>query len=185
MPVLISLLRGVNVGGHHKIKMEALRSLYESLKFEDVRTHVQSGNVIFRAKEKNTSLLAKKIQDAVERTFGFRPEVILRTPDDVRKALAASPFESRLELEPGKILITFLAADPGAGAGAKLRELKGYPEELHLKGRELFIYFPDGAGKSKLPWSKIGKLLKTEGTARNLNSVRKLLEIAEEIEARG
>ena len=181
MPVLISMLRGVNVGGHNKIKMDALRALYESLKFEDPRTYVQSGNVIFRTKEKNAATLTKKIQNAIEGKFGFRPEVILRTKDELKKAVAASPF-ARRDLEPGKILVTFLTAEPGPQAQATLLSLKVHPEELHLKGRELYIYFPDGAGRSKLPWSSIAKLLKTTGTARNWNSVTRMLEIAEEME---
>jgi uncharacterized protein (DUF1697 family) len=182
MPVLISMLRGVNVGGHNKIKMDALRALYESLRLESPRTYVQSGNVIFRSKEKNSATLAKKIQSAIERKFGFRPEVILRTTDEMRAAIAASPFTGR-NLEPGKILVTFLAGDPGAKAGETLRSLKDFPEELHLLGRELYIYFPNGAGKSKLPWSKVDKLLQTAGTARNWNSVTKMLAMAEEMES--
>jgi uncharacterized protein (DUF1697 family) len=185
MPVLISMLRGVNLGGHNKIKMDALRALYESLKFEDPHSYIQSGNVIFRSKEKNTVALAKKIQDAIECTFGFRPEVILRTPGELRKAIAATPFPAHRNLHPSKILITFLAGDPGPEAQSALLTFKAYPEELHLKGRELYIYFPNGAGKSKLPWSKLDKLLQTAGTARNWNSVTKMLAIAEEMEAAG
>jgi len=176
------MFRGVNVGGHNKIKMDALRALYESLKFEDPRTYVQSGNVIFRTKEKNSTALAKKIQKGIERTFGCCPAVILRTPDELRKAIAATPFGLR-NLEPGKILVTFLAGDPDPNARATLLTLKAHPEELHLKGRELYIYFPNGAGKSKLPWSSVEKLLGTTGTARNWNSVTKMLAIAEELEA--
>jgi uncharacterized protein (DUF1697 family) len=185
MPVLISMLRGVNVGGHNKIKMDDLRALCESLKFEDPRTYVQSGNVIFRTKEKSSPALAKKIQDAIERKFGFRPAVIVRTTDELRRAIAATPFAATRNLEPGKILVTFLGDEPGPGVNATLRGLKDYPEEIHLKGRELYIYFPDGAGKSKLPWSKVEKLVQTTGTARNWNSVTKMLAMAEELEAIG
>jgi uncharacterized protein (DUF1697 family) len=181
MPVLISMLRGVNVGGHNKIKMDALRALYESLNLESPRTYVQSGNVIFCTKEKNSAALAKKIQSAIERKFGFRPEVILRTTDEMRAAIAASPFTDR-NLEPGKTVVTFLAGDAGPEASAKLLALTDHPEELHLLGRELHIYFPDGMGKSKLPWPKIEKLLATPGTARNWNSVTKMMAIAEEME---
>jgi uncharacterized protein (DUF1697 family) len=181
MPVLISMLRGVNLGPHKRIKMDALRALYESLRFEDPRTYVQSGNVIFRTREKNSAMLAKKIQTAIERTFGFRAEVILRTTDELRKAIAASPFTGR-DLEPGKILVTFLAGDPSPEAHTTLASLKKHPEELHLKGRELYIYFPNGAGKSKLPWSSVEKLLGVTGTARNWNSVTNMLEMAEEME---
>ena len=186
MHVYVSFLRGVNVGGHNKIKMDALRALYASLKLDDARTYVQSGNVIFRtsvrANEKNSAALAKKIQNAIEGKFGFRPEVILRTSDEMRSAIAASPFAGR-DLEPGKILVTFLAADPAPETRATLASFKDYPEELHLKGRELYIYFPNGAGRSKLPWSKVEKITKVTGTARNWNSITKMLAIAEEMEA--
>jgi uncharacterized protein (DUF1697 family) len=181
MPVLISMLRGVNVGGHNKIKMDALRALYESLKLDSPRTYVQSGNVIFRTKEKNSAALAKKIQSAIERKFGFRPEVILRTTGEMRTAIAASPFAGR-NLEPGKTVMTFLAGDARLEAANELLALKNFPEELHLLGRELHIYFPDGMGKSKLPWPKIEKLLATPGTARNWNSVTRMLAMAEEME---
>jgi uncharacterized protein (DUF1697 family) len=183
MPVLISMLRGVNVGGRNLIRMDALRALYLTLKFEDPRTYVQSGNIIFRTKEKNSWSLVKTIQDAIERKFGFRPDVVLRSPDEFRAAILANPFSGRREVEPGKLLVTFLAGDPAPEARATLAALKAHPEELHLKGRELYIYFPNGAGKSKLPWASIGKLLKTTGTARNWNSVMKMLQIAEEMEA--
>jgi uncharacterized protein (DUF1697 family) len=181
MPVWISMLRGVNVGPHNRIKMEALREVFALLKLEQVQTYVQSGNVIFRTKEKDAVVLAKKIQNAIERTFGFRPEVILRTPEELRKAIVANPFVGRPDVESGKLLITFLAADPGDGGHTALASLKGYPEELHLKGRELYIYFPNGAGRSKLPWSKVEKLFKTQGTARNWNSATKMLEMAEKL----
>jgi uncharacterized protein (DUF1697 family) len=182
MPVLISMLRGVNLGSHNRIKMEALRAMYESLKLAEPRTYVQSGNVIFRTNEKDAAKLATKIQNAIEKTFKCRPEVILGTTDQLRRAVAATPFQKRRNLEPGKILVTFLAGAPPE-AQATLDGLKSYPEELHLIGRELYIYFPNGVGKSKLPWSSVEKLLKVTGTARNWNSVQAILQIAEEMEA--
>jgi uncharacterized protein (DUF1697 family) len=185
MPVWISMLRGVNLGAHNRIKMEDLRALYVSLKLEDPRTYVQSGNVIFRAKEKNSAALAKKIQNAVQHSFGFGPEVILRTTEELRNAVAANPFAGRREIEPGKLLVTFLAGEPSSAAHTTLAGLKAHPEELHLKGKELYIYFPNGAGRSKLPWSNVERLVKTTGTARNWNSVTKMLAMAEEMEAAG
>jgi len=183
MPVLISMLRGVNLGSHNRIKMDALRALYESLKLQDPQTYVQSGNVIFRTKERNTSELARKIQSAIEKKLGCCPDVILRTTDEMRKAVAANPFPEKVKDEPGKVLVTFLAAEPPGEAAAKLAELKKYPEQLRVKGREMYIYFPNGAGKSKLPWSAVEKMLKVTGTARNWNSVQAMLAIAEEMEA--
>jgi len=182
MPVLLSMLRGVNLGPHNRIKMDELRALYVSLKLEDPKTFIQSGNVLFRTKEKNLAALGKKIQDAIEKKFKCRPEVILRMTSELKKAVAGTPFASRTELEPGKILVTFLAADPPADARNNLAKFKDYPEEMHLKGRELYIYFPNGAGRSKLPWSSVEKFLKVTGTARNWNSVTKMLALAEEME---
>jgi uncharacterized protein (DUF1697 family) len=183
MPVLISMLRGVNLGPHNRIKMDALRVLYQSLELEDPRTYVQSGNVIFRTKEKNAAKLASKIQEGIAKKFGFRPQVIIRTTDELKQALAANPFRSRREIESSRLLITFLSAGPPAEAHAAIGNLKVQREELHLLGRELYIYFPDGIGKSKVPWSSVEKLLKVTGTARNLNSVVKMLEIAEQLKA--
>lgn len=179
MPIFVSMLRGVNVGPHHRIKMEDLRRLYASLKFENPRTFIQSGNVIFHTKERNSTKLARQIQDALEAKFGFRPEVILRTLEEMKNALAANPFAKRKDVEPAKLLVTFLSAAPGPEAQSTLDSLKHHPEELHLIGRELYIYFPDGAGKTKLPWSQVERLLKVTGTARNLNSVEKMIAMAD------
>ena len=183
MAVIISMLRGVNVGGHNKIKMEALRALYESLKLRDAQTYVQSGNVIFRTDERDMSRLAKRIEDGIERKFGFRPDVILRTTAEMREVVARNPFAKRRGIEPGKLLVSFLASDPGEEAREKVRQMKGDPEELRIEGRELYIYFPNGIGRSKLPWARLEKTLKTPGTGRNWNSVTKMMEMAEKLEA--
>jgi uncharacterized protein (DUF1697 family) len=183
MPVLISMLRAVNVGGHSKIKMDALRALYASLKFENPQTYLQSGNVIFKSNERNLDLVAKRIQSAVEKKFACRTEIILRTTAELRSVVAKNPFAKRPNIVPGKLLIAFLASDPGDAARKTLEDQKFAPEELHVSGREFYIYFPDGMGKSKLPWPRIYKILNTPGTGRNWNSVTKMLEIAENLEA--
>jgi len=180
------MLRGVNVGAHNRVKMDDLRVLYKSLKFEDPRTYVQSGNILFRTKEKPTQELAKKIQAAIARKCGCNPDVILRTTAELKKAIEGNPFAKRRDIEPGKLLVSFLSGVPDAEAESTVAKLnESNKEELHLKGRELYIYFPDGAGRSKLPWSSLEKLFKVTGTARNWNSVTKLLEMAEEMEAAG
>jgi uncharacterized protein (DUF1697 family) len=183
MPVIVSMLRGVNVGGRNQIKMETLRALYESLGLEDPRTYVQSGNVVFRTKERNLSALAKRIEDAIERSFGFRPAVIVRTTSELRGAIARSPFARRRGIDPSKLLVTFLASAPTAEARDQVLKIKADPEELFIDGREVYIYFPNGLARPKLAWSTIAKMLGTSGTARNWNSVTKLLEIAEQLEA--
>jgi uncharacterized protein (DUF1697 family) len=183
MPVLISFLRGVNVGGHAKIKMEALRELYVSLKFQDPQTYVQSGNVIFETSERALAVVATRIQQAIEKKFACRPEVIVRTLSDLRAVVSNNPFAKRAGIEPSKLLVSFLAVNPAKDAQKNLGLLAIQPEELHLIGRELFIYFPNGVGKSKLPWTRLDKALQTPGTCRNWNSVTKILQLAERLDS--
>jgi uncharacterized protein (DUF1697 family) len=183
MNVIISMLRGVNVGGHHKIKMDALRALYESMGLRNPQTYINSGNVIVRTPERDAARLSKKIQDGIERKFGFRPEVILRTSAELRDVIAKNPFAKRRGIEPSKLLVTFLTDNPGSDVRAGVTQLKTDPEELRLIGRELYIYFSDGQGRSKLTWAIIERTLKMPGTGRNWNTVTKMLEIAEKLEA--
>ncbi|HEY6127690.1 MAG TPA: DUF1697 domain-containing protein [Candidatus Acidoferrum sp.] len=183
MPVFVSMLRAVNVGGHSIIQMETLRELYSALKFENPQTYLQSGNVIFKASERNPKLIAKRIQQAIEKKFVCRTEIILRTTPELRAVFAGNPFARRRDVPPNKLLVCFLSANPGPEARENLRKQKFQPEELHAADRELYIYFPDGAGKSKLPWPRIDKILQTRGTCRNWNSVTKMLELAGKLEA--
>ena len=182
MLIVISMLRGVNVGGHNKIKMDALRALYESLKFTGCQTFIQSGNVIFKTKERNLARLTSQIQTAIERSFGFRPDAILRTSDELRDVIARNPFAKRRGIEPGKLLVTFLATAPAAEARDNLLKLKTDGEELRIDGRELYTYFPDGMGRSNV-WPLIERTLKVSGTGRNWNSVTKMLAIADALAA--
>jgi len=178
MPMLISLLRGVNVGGHHKVKMDELRALYESLGFEDVQTYINSGNVLFRTAGRDLVRLRKRIEDAIESACGFRATVILRTPSDLRGVIARNPFAARPGMDPSKLAIHFLAADPSAAAREQVRAMDAAPEELHIDGRELYMYFPNGMARPKLSLPQVEKTLQVSGTSRNWNTVRKLLEMA-------
>ena len=185
MVVIISMLRGVNVGGHNKIKMDALRALYGSLGLEDVQSYVQSGNIIFRTKERNLPALTQRIQNGIEWRFGIRPDVILRTCSELRDAIRRNPFAKRSEMEPSKFLVTFLADDPGEQARRNALRIDTAPEELRIDGREVYIYFPNGMARPKLSLPAIERTLGTSGTGRNWNSVNKMLEIAEKLEASG
>lgn len=179
MSILVSLLRGVNVGGHRIIKMDALRALYESLRLQNCKTYVQSGNVVFEAKERNLPALAQRIEAAIENSYGFRPHVILRSAAELRAVLNANPFAERNEIHPSKLLVLFLARELTAETQISLAKIKTDPEELVVIGQEIYIYFPNGMGKSKLPMARIEKTLKVPVTGRNWNTVNKLLEMAE------
>src|SRR5579871_5203913 len=110
MPVLISLLRGVNLGGHRKVKMDDLRAIYESLGFQNVVTYINSGNVLFKTKSRDLKRLGKSIEDAIEKACGFRSEVVLRTPADLRGVLERNPYAARTDIDGSRLAIAFLAA---------------------------------------------------------------------------
>lgn len=167
MQTYISLLRGINVGGHNLIKMEDLKALYTALKFKNVRTYVQSGNVVFDSAE---PAISDRIEAAIEKKCGFRPTVVLRTPEDLRHAIAANPFPNA---EPNKLIVIFCKSEPPTDAVMTLNE------QLHLRGKELYIYYPNGQGKANVPFTKIEKALGVPATGRNLNTVSKLLQLAQ------
>jgi uncharacterized protein (DUF1697 family) len=182
MVVIVSMLRGVNLGAHNRVKMEELRALYESLKLREPQTYVQSGNVIFKTDERDLTKLARRIESAIAKKFGFHTDVMLRSTAELRDVVRRNPFAKRRGIEPSKLLVTFLASDPGEEARAKVRAIKTEPEELWIDGREAYIYFLDGMARPKLSWPAIAKILKVSGTGRNWNSVTKMLEMAERME---
>ena len=183
MKVVISLLRGVNLGGHKQVKMSELCALYGSLGHSGARSHINSGNVVFRTGERELATVVKKLERAIEKQFGFHADVVVRTTPEMRDVIRRNPFAKRKDIEPGKLLVTFLPKKLDADVSEQIRSLKPDPEELYLDGREIYTYFPDGAGRSKLFSGLSGKLLKNQGTARNWNTVLKLLEIAEDFES--
>jgi uncharacterized protein (DUF1697 family) len=183
MTAMISMLRGVNVGGHNLIKMDTVRALYESIGFTSPLTYVQSGNVVFLTRERNEARTVKRIEDAIEANVGFRPSVLLRSVDEMREVIQRNPFAKRSGIEPNKLLVSFLAAELTSEARETIVKIKVGPEEVKVVGRELYIYFPDGMGRSKLP-PLLDKAHKKIGTGRNWNTVTKLLEMAEKLEAR-
>ncbi len=165
------------------VKMDALCTLCGSLGLRDAETYVQSGNVIFRTDGRDLVRLCKRIENGIEKTFGFRSDVILRTPADLRDVIARNPFATRRGIDPKRLAVTFLAGDPGQEAREKLLAIKAEPEEVRIEGRELYIYYPNGMARPKLTWPIIERTLKTSGTSRNWNTVTKFLEIAERFEA--
>jgi uncharacterized protein (DUF1697 family) len=182
MPVVISLLRAINVGGYAAIKMADLRALHESMKFKDVQTYIQTGNVVFRTDEKDMAKLAKRIQGAIAKKFEVTTGVMLRTVAEMREVVAKNPFAKRRNVEPNKLHVSFLDAKLTPSACDQLRALPLVTEEMIPIGSELFIYCSNGMGKAKVPWAKVDKICATRGTARNWNTVMKLLEMAEAIE---
>lgn len=177
--MVILLLRGINVGGHKQIKMETLRALCESLGLTEVRTYIQSGNVICREGKCNLDALCRQLEDAIEQQAGFRAPITVRKAAELRAVVQRNPFAGRADVLPNRLAVSFLAADPGDAARAEVRAMDVAPEELVIEGREMYIHFLNGMGTSKLPMTRIERTLKAQGTVRNWNTVEKLMELAD------
>ncbi|ASY62073.1 hypothetical protein SJ05684_c06090 [Sinorhizobium sojae CCBAU 05684] len=171
MPVYVALLRAVNVGGTSTITMAELRAICDSLGFTAVKTYIQSGNVLFRTKLSETEV-RQRLEDALATRMGKTPGVILRSRRALEEVVAMAPFP---DAKPNFVLVTFLPEPPAADALDELVAPDG--EEVRIGVREIFIHYPNGSGRSKL---KLPAL--KAGTARNLNTVRKLAELAAALE---
>lgn len=167
MAVFVALLRAVNVGGTGKLVMSELRRLCEDAGFEDVATWIQSGNVVFSS-GLPPAKVRQKLETALEKKMGQPVGVHLRTPAALESIVARNPFPAAA---PNRVLVLFVDRAPSRDALAGLR-IPGR-EEVELSGREVFVHYPDGVGRSKL------KLPFAGATGRNLNTVRKLLDLAQ------
>ena len=177
------MLRGVNVGGSQKIKMDILKTVCASLGLRDVKTYIQSGNIVFGQDGADPETLARRLEDAIESGFGFRPAVILRTTSELRRVIAKNPFAGRAGIDPRKLLIVFMASAPAKMAREQVLAMPCDPEEIRINGRELYVYYPNGMARPKIPLARIEKTLRCTSTGRNLNTVSKLMAMAEELEA--
>ena len=180
MTAFVSLLRGINVGGHHKIRMDELKDLHESLGFKDVLPYIQSGNVVFTSDEADLARLRGQIEEGFEKKFGFHVEVIVRTSAELREIVDNNPFQNQQSKESKWVVVMFLAAHPDETAQQDLLKTYGGPEELFISGKEVYIYYPNGIGRSKLSHSLLEKKLKTFGTARNWNTILQLQKLLQD-----
>ena len=172
----IALLRGINVGGNNLLPMAELRSDLESLKFSNVRTYIQSGNVIFDSVAGTSSSLSRKIQSQIEKKHGFRPHILILGINDMRDAIKSNPFPEATG-DPKSLHFLFLenaVKDPDLKA---LDKLKTPTERFKLTGCVFYLHAPDGIARSKLA-ANAAKLLDVVGTARNYRTVDKIFSMA-------
>lgn len=172
MPVMVALLRGVNVGGRTTFPMAELRSVVESLGHSEVRTYIQSGNVVFRTTARSTAKVGAALGAAIEEARGVEVPVVVRTGDELAAALEADPFVGRGE-DPSSVHLVFFAGsapDPG--------DIERFaPEEAVAVGREIHLFLPGGMGRSRLA-ATLARGATADGTARNWRTVTKLSEMA-------
>ena len=175
----ISLLRGINVSGQKKIKMDDLKSLYEKIGLQDVVTYIQSGNVIFSSDNKSKPDLCTLIEKAIEKKYKFHVPVEIRTHRELSNIVKNCPFGSvDLEQDGTKVLVTFLSSKPLKDKLAKALETVAASEKLVLAGKEVYLYCLNGYGKSKLSNTFLEKTLGVGATTRNWKSVNQLYELS-------
>lgn len=180
MLTAVALLRGINVGSTRSLPMKQLCELCEGVGLQRPRTYIQSGNVVFNAAKRDLAAAAARLEAAIEADHGFRPDVIIRTRDELAAAIEANPFADRGKSDPAKLLIMFLRSAPTVAVAKAIESVRRETEQLRLIGREVYIEFPKGVGKSKLSLAAVEKVLGIPGTTRNWNTTLKLLDMADE-----
>ena len=179
MTRFVSLFRGINVGGNKSVRMDALKELHESLGLQRVETYIQSGNVVFTSEDAIPVQLSRQIEEAFEHKFGFLSKVMVRSADEFNMTIENNPFKDQPMKETKWVVVMFLAREPISTALEDIQKTYSGPEELHLTGQEVYIYYPQGIGRSKLTNTLLEKKLKTMGTARNWNTVLRLQKMME------
>ncbi|MFG3269188.1 MULTISPECIES: DUF1697 domain-containing protein [Streptomyces] len=173
-----ALLRGINVGGSRKVPMADLRTLLTDLGLDDVRTHLQSGQAVFASGHGDEESLAGEIARALEKHFGFGVDVIVRDHAYLRAIADACPFPAA-DLEPKQLHVTYFSAPVTPDRFAEIDQEAYLPEEFRLGDRALYLYAPNGLGRSKLA-ENLSKPRINKGliaTTRNWNTVVKLVEM--------
>lgn len=180
MPDFIALLRGINVGGRNRLAMNDLRKLAESLGLERPRTLLQSGNLVFVAERRDGAVLEGLLEEAARRELGLSIDFVVRSAAEWDKLVAANPFARQARSDPGHLLVTCLKSPPKAADVTALRAAIKGRESIHADGRQLYAFYPDGIGRSKLTSALIERTLDRRGTARNWNTVLKLAAMVRE-----
>jgi len=177
MPVYVSLLRAVNVGGR-KLAMTDLRSLYEQHGHTDVVTYVQSGNVVSRTTARSAAAVERTVSGAIADQLGLDVDVLVRTPKELRSVLDGNPFLRQGRPDPKTLHVTFLASRPPAALVAALDERAFSPDEFRVDQREVYVSCPGGYGRTKINTMWFERKLKVPATTRNWTTVTKLVELA-------
>lgn len=176
MGAYVALFRGINVGGNHLLPMKSLTALLEELGCQNVKTYIQSGNVVFDSDKKQATRLSEEIGSAILQAHGFKPKIWLIKESELLDAIDHNPFST----ETGKALHLFFLESEAKNADlAKLKSLRKENEEFKLHKKVFYLYAPDGIGRSKLV-EKIGPALGVEMTARNWNTISKLLSMIQD-----
>lgn len=183
----LSLLRGINVGGHHKIRMADLKALYESIGFKNIQTYIQSGNVLFEADHllPETSI-AQIISNAIADKYGFRIPIIVRTAQEMKQIVAQNPFLKNLDDNTtdsrDKCHLTLLATAPAAAAiAAATHKASTWPDKFVVIDRNIYLHCTGSYSDSKLSNSFFETQFQTQATTRNLKTVLQLCHMLDKM----
>ena len=179
MTTLIALLRAVNLPGHKSVAMSDLREFATELGFADVRSILQSGNLVFRSQTRSCARLERVLETEAENHLGLKTDFFVRTAEEWQSVIARNPFTEEARRDPGHLLVMFLKDAPEMKAVKALQAaIKGREVVRSAGGRHIYIVYPDGVGRSKLTNAVIEAKLGTRGTGRNWNTVLKLGALA-------
>jgi len=179
MQTYISMLRGINVSGHKIIKMDALRKMYADLNFKNVKTYIQSGNVIFQDKKTKHEELEKKIAEKISDEFGFEVPVLVKDLDELTTVLKNNPLVNKRNEDITKLHVTFLSQEPEQANIDKIKNGQYASDEFILIGKTVYLFCPNGYGKTKLSNTFFENKLKIIATTRNWKTINELFNIAE------
>lgn len=174
----IALLRGVNVGGKNKLPMKELAAIFVALGCHDVRTYIQSGNVVFRAAPAIWEALPGLVTHALRERLGLDVPLVVRTLARWRRVVEENPFLAG-DADRAKLHVAFLADEPAAARVAKLDPDRSPPDELAARGGEVYLHCPNGMARTKITTAYLDGTLGTTSTVRNWNTVTALLALAE------
>ena len=179
MRTWIALFRGINVGGNNLLPMKELSTMLESIGCSNIRTYIQSGNVVFDKDGIESPQLSRLIGETVLNSKGFEPKVLLLSAKELEGVVESNPFPDA-ETDPKTLHVFFLSKQAKSAQLSAMREIKAESENFSLAARAFYLHAPDGVGRSRLA-AKAEKLLGVDTTARNWRTVSKLLELTDDI----
>jgi uncharacterized protein (DUF1697 family) len=174
----IALVRGINIGGHKQVAMSDLRDLFTQLGFADVRSLLQSGNLLFRGGARTGERLERLLEAEAEKRLGLQTEFFVRTAEEWDGIVAHNPFREEAERDPSHLAVMFFKDAPDGNAVKALQAAITGPEVVRVGGRQAYITYPNGFGRSRLTNTLIEKKLGTRSTGRNWNTVLKIAALA-------
>ena len=180
MAPYIAFLRAINVSGQKRIKMHALRNIFEQNPCTNVATYIQSGNVVFEHPESNAQKLRSIVEAFLAPALGYAVPTLIRTASEMTKIIAANPFADRTEMDVKQVYVAYLERIPNAAEVQALMTATNENEEAIVIGQEAWLFYRLGAGKAKLSNAVLERKMKTVATMRNWNSTCKLQEMVTE-----